>query len=103
MNSYLDDQAVYFDSIALAFYRSGASEKALKEYKRVTSLTTGRQNYGNIYAKSFYMIGKIYEEQGDIAQAMENYETFLELWKDSDPGIAEVEDAKVRLSGLRGQ
>jgi hypothetical protein len=28
------------------------------------------------------------------ARAIEHYEKFLNLWKDADPGIAEVEDAK---------
>ena len=27
---------------------------------------------------------------------------FLDLWNDADPGIAEVEDTKKRLSGLNG-
>jgi hypothetical protein len=26
---------------------------------------------------------------------------FLSLWKDADPGIAEVEDTKERMAGLR--
>ena len=29
------------------------------------------------------------------------FESFLSLWKDADPGIAEVEDAKERLAGLQ--
>jgi hypothetical protein len=35
------------------------------------------------------------------SKAIEHYEKFLELWRDTDPGIAEVEDAKNRLAGLQ--
>jgi tetratricopeptide (TPR) repeat protein len=56
---------------------------------------------GDLYAKSFYMLGKIYEQQGNRGKATENYEKFLDLWKNADPGIAEVEDARKRLAGLR--
>jgi len=35
-----------------------------------------------------------------MAKAIEHYEKFLYLWKDADPGIAEVEDAKKRRASL---
>jgi tetratricopeptide (TPR) repeat protein len=75
-------------------------EKALQEYKRITLLTTGRFDFGHIFAKSFYMLGKIHEQLGNAAKAKEFYQKFLDLWKDADPGIAEVEDAKTRLAKL---
>jgi len=85
----------------LAYYKAGELENARQEYERVTSLTNGRQGRGDLYAKSFYMLGKIYEEQGNKSKAIENYEKFLDLWKNADPGLIEVEDAKQRLAGLK--
>ena len=99
----LAKRAYFIDSLALAYYKSGDLDKALEEYKRITTLTTGRDSYGDIYAKSFYMLGKIHEEQGDSGNAIENYERFLDIWKDADPGIAEVGDAQKRLAGLKSQ
>jgi len=40
---------------------------------------------------------------GQKAKAIEHYEKFLDLWKDADPGIHEVEDAKNKLAGLESQ
>ncbi len=93
--------ASYINTMALAYFRSGELSLALSEYKRITSLTMGRLERGDIYAKSFYMIGQIYEQQGDPNKAIENYEKFLDLWKDADPNIAEVEDTMQRLVGLQ--
>ncbi len=47
------------------------------------------------------MLGKIYEEKGWKGKAIEHYEKFLDLWRNADPGITEVEDAKKRLAGLQ--
>jgi len=40
-------------------------------------------------------------QKGDQAKTIEHYEKFLDLWKEADPGIAEVEDAKRRVAGLK--
>jgi hypothetical protein len=43
----------------------------------------------------------LYEQKGWEGKATEHYEIFLNLWMDADPGIAEVDDARNRLAGLR--
>jgi len=97
----LNKKASFIDSLASAYYKSGDIEKAREEYERILSLTQGRRDYGDIYAKSFYMLSKIYEQKDWKGKAIEQYEKFLSLWKDADPGIAEVEDAKKRLKTLQ--
>ncbi|UCE40380.1 MAG: protein kinase [Candidatus Aminicenantes bacterium] len=98
-----NEHALFHDSLALAYYKIGELDKAKEEFEKITRLTTGRAYWGDIYAKSFYMLGKIFEEKGWKGKAIENYEKFLELWKDADPGFAEVEDARKRLAGLKNQ
>ncbi len=66
-------------------------------------LTTGRLWLGDLYARSFYMLGKIYEKKEMIRDAREHYEKFLDLWKDADPGLPEVTEAKKRLETLKSQ
>jgi tetratricopeptide (TPR) repeat protein len=92
---------ILFD-LASAYYLNGDMEMAKKEHENILSLTSGRLFGGDLYVRSFYMLGKIYEQQGDTDKAIEHYEKFLDLWKDADPGIAEVEDARERLAGLKG-
>jgi tetratricopeptide (TPR) repeat protein len=91
---------IFLESLALAFYRSGDLKKAQEQYENIIALKPGDMFYGDIYTKSFYMLGKIYEETGDTTKAIEYYKKFLDIWKEADPGMSELEDAKTRLSGL---
>ena len=95
-----NNQALYMDSLALAYYRSGNLEKAAELYENLTKLTTGRLYFGGIYAKCFYTLGRIYQQMGDKTKAEDNYNKFMTLWLSADPGISEVDDAQRRLSGL---
>jgi len=48
-----------------------------------------------------YFLGISYEKSGWNQKAIAKYQEYLEIMKDADPGIPEVEDAKERLKKLR--
>jgi tetratricopeptide (TPR) repeat protein len=99
---FTDDHALFADSLALAYFKAGDLDQARKEYESIIRLSLGRFYYGDIYAKSFYKLGQIYEEQGQKTKARENYQKFIDLWKNADPGNIEVEDAGKRLAAISG-
>lgn len=96
-----NEHALFIDALASAYFKFEDLEKAQKEYERIIFLTIARLYYGDIYAKSYYTLGKIFEQKGWEGKAIEHYEKFLELWKNADPGIPEVDDAKRRLAALK--
>jgi len=95
-----DNQALFYEPMALAYLKMGDSKKAQAELEKILALTSGRIHYGDIYAKSYLELGKIYEQQGQKGKAKEHYQKFLDLWKDADLDWPEVEDAKKRVLEL---
>jgi len=95
------DLAYFVESLARAYFMKRDWEKARTEYESIVMMTYGRIRHGDIYAKSFYMLGKIYEEMGKKKEARKNYRRFLDLWKNADPGLPEVDDARARLAALQ--
>ncbi len=96
-------RADYIESMAMAYNALGNMDKAQAEYERIVSSSSGRYEFGDVYALSFYALGKIYEHKGWKGKALEQYEKFLGLWKDADPGFPEVGEAKNRLAALKSQ
>ncbi len=105
---YLDDPpssiGIVADMHTLLLYiaaqlqeRAGHVEAACERYLRLIGLTGGRLTRPDLYALSYYALGRIRQDQGDPEGARESLTAFLELWKNADPGLAEVEDAKARL------
>jgi tetratricopeptide (TPR) repeat protein len=70
-------------------------EKALSDY------STYRARLPTLSVKVHYLLGLAYEQSGWTRKAIEQYEEFLEIWKDADPGISEIEDARQRLARLK--
>ena len=53
------------------------------------------------HPRSFYLLGKAHERAGESTPALAAYDRFLTLWKDADPDLAELRDAKARVAALR--
>jgi tetratricopeptide (TPR) repeat protein len=96
-----DVQAKFYFALGQAQHKEGNLLEAQKTFEEITLMTFGRTYCQHFYALAFYEQGKVFEDQGDTTKAIEHYEKFLDLWKDADPGLAEVEDAKERLAGLK--
>ena len=96
-------QALFFGPLAETYFRAGDLDIALEIYVKIISLTTGRLLVGDIYARSYYMMGRIYEQKGMTEQSVEHYQRFLDLWAGADPSLAEILDARKRLDSLNDQ
>ena len=93
-------QSLFFEGLAGTYFESGDLVRAEEQYRKIQSLALVRLQFGDVYARSFYWLGRIAEQRGKRAEAAENYGKFLDLWKDADPGLPDVEDARKRLAGM---
>ena len=92
----------FMGPLASAYYSAGESDKAQEMYEKIQSLTSGRLSWGDIYAESFYNLGKIYQEKDWKGKAIEQYTAFIELWKDCDPELRwMVDDAQQQITILK--
>jgi len=98
-----DDHALFIDSLAEALYAAGDAIKALEKLEELRALSVGRLAYGDLYARSYYKLGKIREENGLGDIALEFYHRFLALWEGADPGVPEVSDARKRVAAAQGR
>lgn len=90
-----------YDEAAAIFAKFDPLNDAKEEYRRIQSFPLIRLQHGDVYAASFYWLGKIAEKEGKRAEAVDKYSKFLDLWENADPGLSEVVDARRRLAALK--
>ena len=91
------------DVLARAYLKKGELDKAIAAYEDLIHFNPDSKDRRAVHPKYHYSIARLYEQKGWKGKAIEHYEKFLALWKDADPGIAEIEDARKRLAGLKRQ
>jgi serine/threonine protein kinase/tetratricopeptide (TPR) repeat protein len=101
----------YFYAVTLL--KTGRTAEAIQEFQRMTWMSpisyppislSGLTTY--LYwplgaVKAHYWLGVAYEQQGEKAKAIKEYEWFLETWKDAEKEWPEMADAKARLTKLK--
>ena len=90
------------------FYQLAECQFEQKKYNKSAQLLIKMQSIRNTglgmrafyYPKSYYLLGKIYEQKGDQGLALKNYTKFLDMWKNADEDLPDLIDAKKRLADL---
>jgi serine/threonine protein kinase/tetratricopeptide (TPR) repeat protein len=90
------------DDLVRAYAERGEFDKAIAEYIKLITFDPTKPSRALIHPLYHYRLGKLYEQKGLKDKAAEQYQRFLEIWKDADPGTSKVEDARKRLAGLKG-
>jgi tetratricopeptide (TPR) repeat protein len=88
------------ESLAFAAYRQGRWEEAerlLREYLEHPLLGYEQQA---CWIRSLHRMGRVLEERGDTAGAIDHYRRFLALWRDGDAELPEKLQVEERLAGL---
>jgi hypothetical protein len=49
------------------------------------------------YVRSFYYLGKIYEQQGELEKARKHYRPFFDYWKEGELDRPRVEEAARKM------
>ncbi len=84
-------------SLARAHLQAGDEEEAATWFRRITESSVEHVRFPIPYVRSFYFLGKIHENRGEMEQAREYYRRFYEYWKDGDLDREKVEEAKRKI------
>ncbi|MBX3174078.1 MAG: protein kinase [Gemmatimonadaceae bacterium] len=87
----------------VAFDRLGNSDSSLVWLERFTSfIGDNPEPYSLFGAQTHKRLGELYEQRGDRAGAIAQYERFVDLWRDAEPALQpQVRDVQARLTRLR--
>jgi len=89
------------DVQARAYLELGELDKAIADYESLITFDPLRKERQLVYPLYHYRLAKLYEQKGWEGKAIEQYEKFLSIWKDADPDLVEIADAKKRMAALQ--
>jgi len=89
------------DVAARAYYKRGDIDRAILQYEQLIDPDSNKRGRSLIRPTWHYALANLYEEKGQEAKAVEQYEKFLHIWKNADADRPKLIDAKKRLAKLK--
>ncbi len=87
-----------------AYLAAGRLPEAVAEFERLTTIYTTMRTFHSIWnVQAHYYLGLAYEQSNWFDKALEQYHTFLDLWKDADAGLPLLDDARARVARLEAR
>jgi serine/threonine protein kinase/Flp pilus assembly protein TadD len=90
------------DFAARAYVLKGEIDKAIAEYERLTSADSQLRDQILVHPHLRFRLARLYEEKGERARAVKQYQILAEVWKDADQDLTEVQQVRRRLAALKG-
>jgi tetratricopeptide (TPR) repeat protein len=84
----------------LAYLRAGQGREAAAEFQKILD-HPGVSPVSSVRALAVLGLARAYALAGDTAKARKSYQDFLALWKDADPDIPILREAKAEYAALK--
>jgi hypothetical protein len=99
-------EAVYLRGLAYLHLRKGAEAAAefwkIVDHKGANWASAWRYPYwAQFYSLSYLGLARGFALAGDTAKAKKAFQDFFELWKDADPDIPILQEAKAESAALK--
>ena len=85
-----------------AYLAMKAGPEAIQEFEKITN-HRGIFPVSPLYPLAYLGIARAYALSGDISKSRHNYHNFLALWKDADPDLSILNEARSELDRLNRQ
>jgi serine/threonine protein kinase/Flp pilus assembly protein TadD len=91
----------YYPALALLYLEKDDFEGALDIVNKMRSTNIPKDVRAYAYPRSFYIEGKMYEQQGNMEQAILSYERLMNIWQDGDEAIPERQYIIARIQAIQ--